>query len=114
MESLVPYEGLGFADITMIGHTQVTCLGEIHWIENGEIKAFSPDMIMRGRNAMTIRLIASDLDGTLYRDDKTISERTKNTLAKAAKRKICFVPVTGRFRSKYAGIQRRDHLKERR
>ena len=45
---------------------------------------------------MTIRLIASDLDGTLYRDDKTISERTKNTLAEAAKRKICFVPVTGR------------------
>ena len=51
---------------------------------------------MRGRNAMTIRLIASDLDGTLYHDDKTISERTKNTLAEAAQRKICFVPVTGR------------------
>lgn len=30
---------------------QVTCLGEIHWIENGEIKAFSPNMIMRGRDA---------------------------------------------------------------
>ena len=53
-------------------------------------------MIMRGWDAMTIRLIASDLDGTLYRDDKTISERTKNTLAEAAQRKICFVPVTGR------------------
>ncbi len=71
-----------------IRDTQVTCLGEI--------KDFSPNMIMRGRDAMTIRLIASDLDGTLYRDDKTISERTKNTLAEAAKRKICFVPVTGR------------------
>ena len=55
-----------------IRDTQVTCLGEI--------KDFSPNMIMRGRDAMTIRLIASDLDGTLYRDDKTISERTKNTL----------------------------------
>ena len=78
-ESLVPYEGLGFADITMIGHftydneerlnlmkqvsmnypvcamadesaifiqnSQVTCTGEIHWIEKGEIKAFSPDLI---------------------------------------------------------------------
>ena len=78
-ESLVPYEGLGFADITMIGHfsyeaeerlnlmkqvsmilpvcvmadesaifvrdTQVTCTGEIHWIEKGEIKSFSPNMI---------------------------------------------------------------------
>ena len=71
-ESLVPYEGLGFADITVIGHfsydeeervdlmkkvsmdcpvcamedesaifilsSQVTCTGEIHWIENGEIR----------------------------------------------------------------------------
>ena len=79
-ESLVPYEGLGFADITMIGHfsydaeerldlmkrvsmdrpvcamadesaifirnTQVACTGEIHWIEKGEIKAFSPNMII--------------------------------------------------------------------
>ena len=78
-ESLVPYEGLGFADITVIGHfsyeaeerldlmkrvsmnrpvcamadesaifirnTQVTCAGEIHWIEKGIIKAFSPDLI---------------------------------------------------------------------
>ena len=78
-ESLVPYEGLGFADITMIGHfsyeaderlnlmkqvsmkypvcamedesaifirnDQVTCTGEIHWIEKGEIKSFSPSLI---------------------------------------------------------------------
>lgn len=78
-ESLLPYDGFGFADITMIGHfchddkerldlikrvsmdfpvcamadksaifikdTQVTCTGEIHWIENGEIKAFSPELI---------------------------------------------------------------------
>ena len=78
-ESLLPYEGLGFADITMIGHfsydneerldqmkrvskdfpvcamadesaifirnAQVTCTGEIHWIENGEIKEFSPELI---------------------------------------------------------------------
>ena len=78
-ESLLPYEGLGFADITMIGHfsheaeerldlmkqvsmnypvcamadesaifirnTRVTCSGEIHWIEKGEINDFSPDLI---------------------------------------------------------------------
>ena len=78
-ESLVPYEGLGFADLTMIGHfsydaeerldlmkrvsvdrpvcamadesaifirnARVTCTGEIHWIENGEVKDFSPDLI---------------------------------------------------------------------
>ena len=78
-ESLVPYEGLGFADIAMIGHfsyeaeerlnlmkqvsmnypvcamadesaifirnNQVSCTGEIHWIEKGIIKAFSPDLI---------------------------------------------------------------------
>lgn len=78
-ESLIPYEGLGFADITMIGHfsydneerldlmkqvstnypvcamadesaifiqdTQVTCTGEIHWIEKGEIKPFAPDLV---------------------------------------------------------------------
>lgn len=78
-ESLLPYEGLGFADITMIGHfrsddeerlnllkrvsadlpvcamadesaifirnAQAACTGEIHWIENGEIKEFSPELI---------------------------------------------------------------------
>ena len=78
-ESLVPYEGLGFADITMIGHfsheaeerlnlmkrvsmdrpvcamadesaifirnAQVTCTGEIHWIERGEIKDLLPNLI---------------------------------------------------------------------
>ena len=78
-ESLHPYEGLGFADITMIGHfsyddekrlnlmkqvsmnhpvcamadesaifirnSQISCTGEIYWIEKGEIKAFSPSLI---------------------------------------------------------------------
>jgi peptidase E len=78
-ESLVPYEGLGFADITVIGHFsyeaeerldlmklvsmnrpvcamadesaifirngQVTCAGEIHWIDKGIITEFSSNLI---------------------------------------------------------------------
>ena len=50
------FPGCAMADESaiFIRDTQVTCLGEI--------KDFSPNMIMRGRDAMTIRLIASDLD----------------------------------------------------
>ena len=78
-ESLVPYEGLGFVDITVIGHFsyeaeerldlmkrvsmnrpvcvmadesaifirngQVTCTGEIHWIDKGIITEFSSNLI---------------------------------------------------------------------
>ncbi len=42
------------------------------------------------------RLVASDLDGTLLRDDKTISNRTCHMLRRLNDLGIAFVPVTGR------------------
>ena len=46
---------------------------------------------------MAIKLIATDLDGTLLSNNKTISEYTKNTLRKAAERGVYIVPITGRL-----------------
>lgn len=43
-----------------------------------------------------IRLVGLDLDGTLLRNDKTISPFTQNALISAAQRGIVLVPVTGR------------------
>lgn len=50
---------------------------------------------------MKIKLIAFDLDGTVLRNDKTISQRTKEALARAADQGIYVVPATGRT---YEGI----------
>ena len=46
---------------------------------------------------MSIRLIAFDLDGTLLRNDKTVSERTMKALQRAADHGIYLVPSTGRI-----------------
>lgn len=43
-----------------------------------------------------IRLVGLDLDGTLLKNDKTISARTEESLKNAAGRGILLVPVTGR------------------
>lgn len=45
---------------------------------------------------MKLRMIASDLDGTLLTDKKEILESTEETLAWAAVQGIHFVPATGR------------------
>ena len=42
------------------------------------------------------RVLACDLDGTLLRDDKTISERTLHALEKAVRQGVIFLPSTGR------------------
>lgn len=43
-----------------------------------------------------IRLVALDLDGTLLHEDKSLSDRTLNTLQQLADRGIRVVPATGR------------------
>jgi len=43
-----------------------------------------------------IRLIATDLDGTLLRDDRTVSARTRRTLAQATAAGVTLVLVTAR------------------
>jgi Cof subfamily protein (haloacid dehalogenase superfamily) len=43
-----------------------------------------------------IRLVASDLDGTLLRPDETVSERTRDAVAAARRAGITVVLVTGR------------------
>lgn len=45
---------------------------------------------------MGIRLVASDLDGTLFTDEKTISDLTRRTLEEITEKGILFVPCTGR------------------
>lgn len=45
---------------------------------------------------MKIKLIASDLDGTLLTDQKTLSAETERVLQSAADRGIYIVPATGR------------------
>lgn len=46
---------------------------------------------------MTIRLVATDLDDTLLREDHTISERTVETIRKAREQGIYFTFATGRM-----------------
>ncbi|MCC8044523.1 MAG: HAD hydrolase family protein [Clostridiales bacterium] len=45
---------------------------------------------------MSVKLIASDLDGTLLTDDKKISEMTRQMIFQAAGQGIQIVPATGR------------------
>lgn len=45
---------------------------------------------------MSIKLIASDLDGTLLTNSKELSERTRKILNEAVKKGIHIVPATGR------------------
>ena len=46
-----------------------------------------------------IRVVGLDLDGTLLRDDKTISEYTRTILSAAIERGIYILPATGRTRT---------------
>ena len=47
---------------------------------------------------MKIRLIATDMDGTLLDDEKNVSERSRRALMQAAEKGIQLVPATGRMR----------------
>ena len=44
----------------------------------------------------SIRLVASDLDGTLLRTGGSLSEYSRDVLQRAQARNICLVLVTGR------------------
>jgi Cof subfamily protein (haloacid dehalogenase superfamily) len=61
-------------------------------------------------NAVVIRLIATDLDGTLLRDDQTISDRTRAALEWAQRDGITVVlvtarpPITAQIIAKDAGV----------
>ena len=46
---------------------------------------------------MKIRLIATDMDGTLLDDEKNVSERSRRALMQAAEKGIQLVPATGRM-----------------
>ncbi len=58
----------------------------------------------------TVRLIASDLDGTLLRRDRTISDRTRTALRRAQERGVVVVlatarpPLTTRLFAEHAGV----------
>ena len=43
-----------------------------------------------------LKMIAIDLDGTLLRDDCTISERTREAVEEAGRKGYLIVPTTGR------------------
>jgi Cof subfamily protein (haloacid dehalogenase superfamily) len=54
-------------------------------------------MVIRGLiMTLDVRLIATDLDGTLLRDDMTVSERTRRSIARAQQMGIVVVLVTAR------------------
>ena len=46
---------------------------------------------------MDIRLIATDMDGTLLDNEKNVSDRSRRALTLAAERGIEIVPATGRM-----------------
>ena len=53
-----------------------------------------------------VRMIVTDIDGTLLRSDKTISERTRAAIAAAQAAGIVFVVATGRMPRTMASIAR--------
>lgn len=54
------------------------------------------DSAVDERSASHVRLIATDLDGTLLRDDRSLSLRTRQSLARAEAANVALVLVTAR------------------
>ena len=46
--------------------------------------------------APPIKMLALDLDGTVFRNDKTISQHTKDAIAAAIAKGVVVIPATGR------------------
>jgi Cof subfamily protein (haloacid dehalogenase superfamily) len=52
--------------------------------------------VLETKGARVIRVVASDLDGTLLHGDLTVSERTRTAIHEARRAGVTFVAVTGR------------------
>lgn len=53
-------------------------------------------ILIRGKDMEDIKIVFTDLDGTLYRDDKTVSEFTIQTILKLREKGILFGIASGR------------------
>ena len=69
-ESLVPYEGLGFADITMIGHFSYDDKERLRLMQ--EVSMERPVCAMEDESAIFIRNGRVDLIGTIHRIDQGV------------------------------------------
>ena len=67
-ESLVPYEGLGFADITMIGHFSYDDTERLRLMK--EVSMERPVCAMEDESAIFIRAGKADIIGVIHRIDK--------------------------------------------
>ncbi len=67
-ESLVPYEGLGFADITMIGHFSYDDTERLRLMK--EVSMERPVCAMEDESAIFIRNGKADLIGSIHRIEK--------------------------------------------
>ena len=80
-----------------IGRT-IAVLLEVHQREDGSVhvpKALQPYLGCRGDRPF-VKLVASDLDGTLIRSDGTVSARSRDAIAAVEAAGATFVMVTGR------------------
>ena len=61
---------------------------------------------------MVIKLILTDMDGTVLRNDKTVSQETLRLLATAMEQGYLFAPATGRFlKALPQGIRNLHHVR---
>ena len=69
-ESLVPYEGLGFADITMIGHFSYDDTERLRLMK--EVSMERPVCAMEDKSAIFIRNGKADIIGVIHRIDRGV------------------------------------------
>ncbi|MCP9945450.1 HAD hydrolase family protein [Streptomyces somaliensis] len=80
----------------MCGVPHVRALEERHVRDNGHVTSPTTSPSSRPTSRWRPRLIATDLDGTLLRNDKSVSDRTVAALAAAEEAGIEVFFVTGR------------------
>jgi hypothetical protein len=67
-ESLVPYEGLGFADITMVGHFSYEDSERLRLMKAASMER--PVCAMEDESAIFIKNSKAEIIGTIHRIDK--------------------------------------------